>query len=71
MGNPLWLQKMAQYQISNPQRDLIDKEHVYIVDDKIDLTLKYIKEYYQKNVEAKLVKESAYLKVYQIKTTNS
>ena len=71
MGNPLWVQKMAQYQISNPYRDLIDKEHVYIVDDKIDLTLKYIKEYYQKNVEAKLVKESAYLKVYQIKTTNS
>ena len=54
--------------MTNPYRDLIDQEHVYIVDDKINLTLKYIKEYYQKDVEAELVKESTYLKVYRIKT---
>lgn len=71
MGNPLWVKKMAEYQVSNPYRDLIDQEHVYIVDDKIDLTLKYIKEYYQKDVKAELIKESAYLKVYQIRTDKS
>ena len=43
-------------------------ENDYIDDDKIDLTLKYIKEYYQKDVEAELVKKSTYLKVYRIKT---
>lgn len=68
MGNPLWIDKMAEYHVTNPYRDLIDQEHVYIVDDKINLTLKYIKEYYQKDVEAELVKESTYLKVYRIKT---
>lgn len=68
MGNPLWVDKMAEYHVTNPYRDLIDQEHVYIVDDKINLTLKYIKEYYQKDVEAELVKESTYLKVYRIKT---
>ena len=68
MGNPLWVDKMAEYHVTNPYRDLIDQEHVYIVDDKIDLTLKYIKEYYQKDVEAELVKKSTYLKVYRIKT---
>ncbi len=69
MGNPLWKKKLAEYNITNPYRDLIDKEHVYIVDNKIDLTLKYIKEYYQENVEAELVKESGNVKVYQIKST--
>lgn len=68
MGNPLWVDKMAEYHVTNPYRDLINQEHVYIVDDKIDLTLKYIKEYYQKDVEAELVKKSTYLKVYRIKT---
>ena len=68
MGNPLWVDKMAEYHVTNPYRDLIDQEHVYIVDDKINLTLKYIKEYYQKYVEAELVKESTYLNVYRIKT---
>lgn len=68
MGNPLWVDKMAEYHVTTPYRDLIDQEHVYIVDDKIDLTLKYIKEYYQKDVEAELVKKSTYLKVYRIKT---
>ena len=68
MGNPLWKKKLAEYNITNPYRDLIDQEHVYIVDNKIDLTLKYIKEYYQENVEAELVKESGNVKVYQIKS---
>ena len=69
MGNPLWKKKLAEYNITNPYRDLIDQEHVYIVDNKIDLTLKYIKEYYQENIEAVLVKESGNVKVYQIKST--
>ena len=68
MGNPLWKKKLAEYNITNPYRDLIDQEHVYIVDNKIDLTLKYIKEYYQENVEAELVKESGNVQVYQIKS---
>lgn len=61
-------EELASNNITNPYRDLIDQEHVYIVDNKIDLTLKYIKEYYQENVEAELVKESGNVKVYQIKS---
>ncbi len=68
MGNPLWQKKMAEYGVTNPYRDLIDKEHVYLVDNKIDLTVKYIRQYYQKNVEAELVKEAGYLQVYRIKS---
>lgn len=68
MGNPLWQNKMEEYGIVNPYRDLIDKEHVYLVDNKIDLTVKYIQKHYQKNVEAELVKEAGYLQVYQIKS---
>ncbi len=68
MGNPLWQNKMAEYGIVNPYRDLTDKEHVYLVDNKIDLTVKYIQKHYQKNVEAELVKEAGYLQVYQIKS---
>ena len=68
MGNPLWQKKMAEYDVVNPYRDLIDQEHVYLVDNKIDLTVKYIQKHYQKNVEAELVKEAGYLQVYQIKS---
>lgn len=68
MGNPLWQEKMAEYGVSNPYRDLIDQEHVYLVDNKIDLTVKYIRQYYKKKVEAELVKEAGYLQVYQIKS---
>lgn len=34
--------KWQEYGIVNPYRDLTDKEHVYLVDNKIDLTVKYI-----------------------------
>lgn len=68
MGNPLWNAKMKEYGVTNPYKDVIDQEHVYIVDDDIDLTLSYIRDYYQKNVEAELVKEAGYLKVYRIRT---
>ena len=68
MGNPLWQQEMEKFDVVNPYRDLIDKKNVYLVDNKIDLTLKYIKQYYQKNIEAELVKEAGYLQVYQIKS---
>lgn len=66
MGNPLWLDKMAQYGITNPYRDLINQEHVYLVDNNIELTLKYIHQYYDESAEAELVNESGNLKVYRI-----
>ena len=54
MGNPLWQKKMAEYDVVNPYRDMIDQEH--------------IQKHYQKNVEAELIKESGYLQVYRIKS---
>ena len=67
-GKSIVAEKMAEYGVKNPYRDLTDQQHVYLVDNKIDLTVKYIREYYQKNVEAVPVKEAGYLQVYQIKS---
>lgn len=71
MQNPIWKEKLAEYQIENPYRDLINQEHVYLVDDKIDLTLQYIREYYDENVEAEVVQDNGRWPVYQLKSNPS
>ena len=65
------LQKLENYGVENPWRDCIDNDQVYIVDNKINLTLQYIRTYYNKNVEAELVKTMEGLKVYRIVTEDS
>lgn len=68
IANPLWEDKMAEYGVTNPYRDVVNQEHVYLVDNHIELTEKYICQYYQKKAKAKLMKEAGYLQVYQIKS---
>ena len=65
------LQKLENYGVENPWRDCIDNDQVYIVDNKINLTLQYIRTYYNENVEAELVKTMEGLKVYRIVTEDS
>ena len=67
MQNPIWIERLAEYGITNPYRDLINNEHVYLVDDNIKLTLKYIREYYAEDVEAEQLQDNGRWQVYQLK----
>ena len=71
MENPIWKAKLAEYNIENPYRDLINKEHVYLVDHKIDLTLQYIREYYDENVEAEKLQDNGRWPVYRLVSKKS
>ena len=71
MENPIWKAKLAEYNIENPYRDLINKEHVYLVDHKIDLTLQYIREYYNENVEAEKLQDNGRWPVYRLVSKKS
>ena len=67
MQNPIWIEKLKEYGITNPYRDLINNEHVYLVDDNIKVTLKYIREYYAEDVEAQRLQDNGRWQVYQLK----
>ena len=57
---------MEVHGIINPYRDVVNNENIYLVDDNIDLTLKYIRQYYAENAEAVFVKTIGNVDVYQI-----
>ncbi len=63
---PGYRELMETYGISNPYRDMIGNEDVYLVDRDIDTTLKYIHKYYDKSAQAVLVSEYPGCKVYQV-----
>lgn len=53
---PGYTRAMEVHGIINPYRDVVNNENIYLVDDNIDLTLKYIRQYYAENAEAVFVK---------------
>lgn len=57
---------MEAHGIINPYRDVVNNETIYLVDDNIDLTLKYIRQYYAENAQAVFVKTIGNVDVYQI-----
>ena len=57
---------MEVHGIINPYRDVVNNENIYLVDDNIDLTIKYIRQYYAENAEAVFVKTIGNVDVYQI-----
>ena len=63
---PGYTRAMEVRGIINPYRDVVNNENVYLVDDNIDLTLKYIRQYYAENAEAVFVKTLGNVDVYQI-----
>ena len=63
---PGYTRAMEVHGIINPYRDVVNNENVYLVDDNIDLTLKYIRQYYAENAEAVFVKTIGNVDVYQI-----
>lgn len=63
---PGYTRAMEVHGIINLYRDVVNNENVYLVDDNIDLTLKYIRQYYAENAEAVFVKTIGNVDVYQI-----
>ena len=57
---------MEVHGIINPYRDVVNNENIYLVDGNIDLTLKYIRQYYAENAQAVFVKTIGNVDVYQI-----
>lgn len=53
--NPIVAHTMADYGVVNPYRDIVDKDNVYIIDDDIVLTIRFINEYYDPDASAELV----------------
>ena len=53
---PITETPLGNYGITNPYKDAIGNEHVYFVDNNIDLTIAYIHDYYDPDATAQLVK---------------
>lgn len=63
---PWYCETLASYGISNPFRDVVDNDRVYLLDQDIDSTMKYIHKYYDASAEAELVSEYPDYSVYRI-----
>ena len=51
-GSKPYLATLKQYGLTNPYRDCIDNSKVYLIDNDINLTLNYIREYYDMEAQA-------------------
>lgn len=63
---PGYCSQMEEYGVTNPYRDLIGSDRLYLVDDDIKLTMKYIHKYYDSSAKAVLVSEYPEFQVYRI-----
>ena len=62
---------MEQYQLNNPYIDAINNEKVRIVDNNIDITMRYINTWYDEKAKAKLIKKVDGIPVYEIESPNT
>lgn len=65
-ATPLYQETLKEYGVTNPFRDIIGNEKIYIIDNGIDNTLEYIHTHYDKNAKAVLVSELGAYKIYRI-----
>ncbi len=65
-----YLNIMERYGITNPMRDMIDAEDVLLVDHQVDRTLRYLRSYVQKDVDASEVSTIGDFPVYRVTTGN-
>ena len=63
---PWYFEKLESAGIDNPYRDMIGNDKVYLIDQDIDSTLKYLRKYYDKTVRANLIRECSGYGTYQI-----
>ena len=64
------LATLRKYGVENPYRDMIGNDSVYLIDDNIELTMRYIHTYYDEGAQAVLVQEVGDFGIYQIGGTN-
>ena len=57
---------LENFGVSNPFRDLINRQDVILVDNNIELTLRYIRAYYDGNAEAEFLKTVGNVNLYRI-----
>ena len=55
VGHPVIADALAKYGVEDPYRDIVGNDRVYIIDDDIGVTLRYIRDYYAPDAEAELV----------------
>lgn len=65
-ATPLYQKTLQEYGVTNPFRDIIGNEKIYIIDNGIDNTLEYVHTHYDKNAKAVLVSELGAYKIYRI-----
>ena len=69
-ATPLYQETLKEYGVTNPFRDIIGNEKIYIIDNSISNTLEYIQKHYDKDAKAVLVSELGAYKIYQIESGN-
>ncbi len=57
---------LKRYGAENPFRDVVDREDIILVDNDIDLTVRYIRKYYNKNAKAIFLRTVGNVNLYQI-----
>ena len=53
--HPTIMDNLALYGVSNPYRDCVGNDKVFIIEDNIELTLRYIREHYDPRARAALI----------------
>ena len=61
-----YMETMRAYGVSNPFRDLIDNENVFLVDYDVSSTLDYLRSYYCETASAEEVESLSQTKIYRI-----
>lgn len=54
-GSPAYVATLEKYGVTNPYRDCMNNDKVYLIDDDINITLNYIHEYYDSTARAEEV----------------
>lgn len=54
-NHPAILDNLARYGVENPYRDCIGNERVRLIEDDVELTLRYLREHYEPSAEAERI----------------
>ena len=65
-NTPVYTEVLEKYGVTNPFRDMIGNEKVYLVDKEIDRTMDYLHTYYDADAEAEEVTQNGKTGIYQI-----
>lgn len=69
-GHPTIMDNLRRYGVENPYRDCIGNERVYLIEDDIELTLRYLREHYDPGAGAERVEPLSAqtgLQIYRIR----